>query len=212
MKLVDALAQFNRKERYWLIRNALGDSSRTLDKGFRATLSDVNGIEVPEDAWWAMDYHLDWLVGALDLYKSGGKNGGVQPNAADLVQGNQEDIDLVIAFDQTLILIEAKGDSPWNNEQLDSKLCRLEACFKYVDPVKAELSVFFLLMSPTKSEKLKRKDQRTWPNWMVHENGQPRWSKLRMAEAGQEPKFLRVVRYSEAAGAVDKAGLHWKVQ
>jgi hypothetical protein len=62
MTLVKALEKFNRKERYWLIRSALGESSEKLDSKFCDLIYGKHSIEVPEDAWWAMDYHLDWLV------------------------------------------------------------------------------------------------------------------------------------------------------
>jgi hypothetical protein len=215
MNLVDALAQFNRKERYWLIRNALGEASRTLDKDFLKMLNSKHGIEVPANAWWAMDYHLDWLVGALHLAGLGGKVGDVRPNAADLVRGNQEDIDLVIAFNKTLILIEAKGVTAWVDEQLDSKLCRLKACFNYVKPEKVGLSVFFLLMSPRRPpEELERKYQRSGPSWMLTEAEfrQTRWVEMQMAEAGQKPNFLTVVRCKDEEGSVSKEGSHWKIQ
>ena len=65
MKIVEALKKFNRKERYWVVRNALGPTSNQLGEGFRADLQRTIGIEIPEDAWWSIDYHIDWLVGAL---------------------------------------------------------------------------------------------------------------------------------------------------
>ena len=54
MKLTDALAAFNRKERYWLIRNALGPGAETLGADFRRRLGDAIGLTIPDDAWWAM--------------------------------------------------------------------------------------------------------------------------------------------------------------
>jgi hypothetical protein len=48
-------------------------------------------------------------------------------NERKLIEGNQEDIDLVIATDQDLILIEAKGHGAWDNAQMvvSVKLCKI---------------------------------------------------------------------------------------
>ena len=122
MNLVQALERFNRKERYWLIQAALGPAARHLDAAFRDGLQAATGVEVPADAWWAMDYHLDWGVGAMAML-SGPSNGrGPHANAERLVEGTQEDIDLVVAFGETLILIEAKGESSWSNAQFHSRV------------------------------------------------------------------------------------------
>lgn len=221
MNLVDALKKFNRKERYWLIRNALGPSSAQLGKNFRHAIGALLGIQIPEDAWWAMDYHLDWLVGALALER-GSKmtddapiNTVVQVNGMPvaLVQGNQEDIDLVVAFGNTLILIEAKGDTSWSNTQLNSKIPRLELILGETGTAPSSrnhLSVHFILMSPEESGKLKRKPDQPWPVWML-KDGKPMWIPMRMAEAGLEPAFLRVVRCKDADGLVGKEGSYWKI-
>jgi hypothetical protein len=67
--LVECLKLFNRKERYWLIRNALGQNSGDLplSDSFRQKLGKEIGTEIPVEAWWALDYHIDWLFGALVL-------------------------------------------------------------------------------------------------------------------------------------------------
>ena len=49
-----------------------------------------------------------------------------QPNPG-LITGTQEDIDLVVATGDTLLLIEAKGEGAWSNTQLASKIGRLKA-------------------------------------------------------------------------------------
>lgn len=221
MNLVDALRQFNRKERYWLIRNALGPSSAQLGKDFRNAIGALLGIQIPEDAWWAMDYHLDWLVGALALERGINMTGDAPLNPVAqvdgapvaLVQGNQEDIDLVVAFGNTLILIEAKGDTSWSNTQLNSKVPRLEMILGETGTAPSSLnhlSVHFILMSPEESGKLKRKSDQPWPVWMC-KGDKPMWLPMRMAEAGLEPAFLRIVRCKNAAGIPGKEGSHWKI-
>lgn len=221
MNLVEALRQFNRKERYWLIRNALGPRSGQLGEDFRHEIGALLGIRIPEDAWWAMDYHLDWLVGALALARDGHMNDKARPNpdtlvnnkSIALVQGNQEDIDLVVAFDNTLILIEAKGDTSWSNHQLNSKLLRLEITLGEAGTAQSSLdrlSVHFILMSPKESDGLERELGKPWPVWML-KDGKPMWIPMRMAEAGLKPAFLKVVRCKDENGSVGKEGSHWKI-
>ena len=60
--------------------------------------------------------------------------GGLIRNSdKDLVVGNQEDIDLLIAFEKQakthLVLVEAKGGTAWGNDQLRSKASRLQHIF-----------------------------------------------------------------------------------
>lgn len=221
MNIVEALRQFNRKERYWLIRNALGPSSGQLGEDFRNAIGALLGIQIPEDAWWAMDYHLDWLVGALALERGKQKVGDALPNPdtsvnkepVALVQGNQEDIDLVVAFGNTLILIEAKGDTSWSNTQLKSKVRRLEVILGPTGTAESTLSrmsVRFILMSPNPSTRLVRGNDQPWPVWML-KDGNLMWIPMRMAEAGQEPAFLKVVRCKDKDGSVGKEGSHWKI-
>jgi hypothetical protein len=64
--LSECLELFNRKERYWLIRNVLGEpaSDFPLSQSFRERLSETIQISIPCGAWWEMDYHIDWLFAA----------------------------------------------------------------------------------------------------------------------------------------------------
>lgn len=60
-ELVQALERFNRKERNWLVRDALGSRSRCLSLDFLARLTrsirmfDAH-VEVPAEAWWVTDF------------------------------------------------------------------------------------------------------------------------------------------------------------
>ncbi len=65
--LVECLKAFNRKERYWLLRNALGAPALELllSGAFRDRLGKLLDTDIPSDAWWAMDYHIDWVFAAL---------------------------------------------------------------------------------------------------------------------------------------------------
>ncbi|KRD21074.1 hypothetical protein ASE39_25275 [Acidovorax sp. Root267] len=135
-----------------------------------------------------------------------------QDNSKCLVKGNQEDIDLVVAFGSTLILIEAKGDTSWSNGQLNSKLPRLEAILgadfngSYQQ---RNLSVYFVLMSPKRPKRLLRGGL-PWPNWMAAQDGTPFWMPLQLADSKESPSFCRVTRCREN-GEVSEQGQSWKV-
>ena len=116
MDLIDALKRFNRKERFHLLHHVLGYESLSfrLSDEFRKDLGRNIGECVPPGALVMMDYHLDWISMAVWL---SGRNElptrqmPVQNEAG--VVGNQEDIDLLVAFGSSeavhIVLIEAKG-------------------------------------------------------------------------------------------------------
>lgn len=207
-KLVDALRKFNRKERYWLLHNAIGKKFETLDEGFRKRFEEKTGIPIPDNHWWAMDYHFDWLTGALHL-AGGGKMDESQPIVDGQVTGTQEDIDLVIAFGDTLILIEAKGDTPWSNKQLNEKVNKRlvsifgENCERY-----QSLKMHFVLMSPEESGKLERTKAptSTWPSWMLNQKTQrPQFVPMEMGKG-----LVRVTRCDKDLKQ-SATGDFWKV-
>jgi hypothetical protein len=69
--LAQVLERFNRKERNLLIRAILSDKKPPppppLSEGFRQKVTDKLGFPIPADAWWATDYHISWLAGALAI-------------------------------------------------------------------------------------------------------------------------------------------------
>ena len=93
-----------------------------LDDGFRKRLGDCIGVDVPECAFLAMDYHLDWIQIAFHLDASPDIDPGrpfPKPDFGD-INRDQEDIDLLVAFKGKdagravthLVLIEAKAYLP----------------------------------------------------------------------------------------------------
>jgi hypothetical protein len=159
---VDALERFNRKERNLLVRDALGNqkipvrlSSDYCSRIERELKTSVD----PSQAWWATDYHFDWLAGALALHVLGDDAlSRIWPNdpaRPKLIRGTQEDIDLVVATDTHLILIEAKANAPFTGKQMRSKLQRFSLLRAFYDglPGAAEAAVEFhlLLTSPVRS-------------------------------------------------------------
>jgi hypothetical protein len=138
--LVQALERFNRKERNLLVRAAIKDHEAPLQlsQGFRSEIAAELGLreEVPADAWWATDYHIAWLAGALSLYvladaALGKAWSNPEINQRRLIEGNQQDIDLVIAWENHIVLIEAKAYGYFSNSQLKSKLDKLNLVHQY---------------------------------------------------------------------------------
>ena len=126
MTFAEHLARFNRKERYWLLRDALGDgavrlSGKFLDKFPKERRPSVN-------AWWAMDYHLDWIVASI--WSAGlerqalGKAEKVIFAAA--IKGTQEDVDLLIVEGDRVWLCEAKFSGALSTSQIDRKVERVK--------------------------------------------------------------------------------------
>lgn len=163
--LANALHRFNAKERNHLMRFALlgetnpgapEQSVQWVHKNFfealRATLaaapsgggSDPQFVlsESARCVYAAMDYHLDWLHGALwetgnvgqgtPIPTCGKREAAVSAgNAAQYdVMGNQEDVDLMLVIEDGatahLVFVEAKGDSAFADSQLLSKFRRLQ--------------------------------------------------------------------------------------
>jgi hypothetical protein len=205
MNLVDALSRFNRKERYWVIRNALGPSSARLDEGFRGKLEKLTKTEVPGDAWWAIDYHLDWLAAALTLVAKGDRGSEAQKNAGGLVTGSQQDMDLVVAFDNALVLVEAKCETPWGNKQFREKIERLDKLYS-AGLLPPSINFFFVLMSPRKPTGLKPAVGTSWPSWMCDPDGC-----LLHIELEIDQEFSRVERWDKNPAALPKHRDSWRI-
>ena len=165
--LVNALERFNRKERNLLVRAAIGnpESALQLSVGFRAEIVTALGLkeEIPADAWWATDYHIAWLAGALSVYALGeGALEQTWPNPEidhkRLMEPNQEDIDLIVSWDNHIVLIEAKAYSCFSNPQLKSKIARLDFVQGYykelVGSHNINVDFHLLLISPRAPAKL----------------------------------------------------------
>ena len=180
LTLCDCLKMFNRKERYWLIQNALGglDEKGSIKqlpisykflKKIKDSLKDEKNVVFPKNRhniWWAMDYHLNWIVGALYLLKNGTPfkdnhniiipNISAGSNKFSLIESNQEDVDFIIAFDNTIILIEAKGVESWNTKQYERKCERITLIKEVIErsELRGKINVYFVLFSPKEPERL----------------------------------------------------------
>lgn len=155
--LITLLKNFNRKERFFLIGQVLGNKGFTLSQSFRDQIGEKLSIEIPVDSFVAMDFHLDWIYATL-LASTKESLNFIEPNPLKL-NSNQEDIDLFIAFKQNenyhLILIEAKAETGWTNKQLSSKSTKLKAIFGEDKCIWKNIIPHFLITSPRKPRDLK---------------------------------------------------------
>lgn len=212
--LIEHLRRFNAKERFFLIGHALGNQPFTLGDTFRENLSAKIGITVPKSAFVAMDYHLDWIYASLYLAKHGETKGPVENEMVNIgskedpiacIQGNQEDIDLLVAFDhegQTqLILLEAKGVTGWLNSQMKSKAKRLHAIFDDDGKRWPGIVPQFLTVSPKNPQNLEH--EKTWPDWMKPKNCASNWIELKV------PTDLRQVVRCDKDGKTKADDGYW---
>ena len=129
-KVLQHLQEFNRKECFYLVGMALGNERFCLSEDFRETLGQALGVEIPENAFAAIDYHLDWL--AASLYLAANPE-ACTPYKIDrrLITATQQDIDFLVAYESDewchMIMLEAKGVTEFSNRQFRSKVDRLVA-------------------------------------------------------------------------------------
>ena len=210
--LIHLLSKFNRKERYFLVSQALGNKGGSngflLDQSFREKLGRVIGVEVPWTALAWMDYHLDWIAASLWAHKTSGYPRKTFDNPCQrAVTGTQQDIDLLIAFktrtDYHLVLLEAKGDGNWSNGQLAKKSEQLREIFGPNGDKYPNVKPYFCLTSPRKSQDLETK---SWPAWMWRDGEDPYWLELNLPY----PR-LRVTRCN-SRGTSSKDGDHFRIR
>jgi hypothetical protein len=205
------LKKFNRKERFFLVGEALGNPDFKLSANFVGKIQkSLPGLSqpIPADAFVAMDYHLDWIYASLFLC--------VNPPARfysrdqKLITANQEDVDLLVAFSDWedenkthLILCECKAESSWINKQLKSKADRFKNIFgENGDVFKNIVIPHFLLISPEEPGKLRYEDI---PDFMKT-NGKIPWMELII------PNDLQKITRCDSSGKDSEEGSYWKVK
>lgn len=228
--LLETIERFNRKERFFLFSYATGNSDRglILDPEFRSKLGSAVGLSIPAEARGYVDYHLDWLHAAVVLAREG--VGSAQPAAAKarpnwepgtpkpawVSTGNQEDIDLVVAFESEgitwLILVEAKAETGWTNKQVQSKADRLARIFGSgpVDPA-GPIQPVFCLMSPRESRRIAPPEGHGWPGWMLRRRtaeGPPVFAWMKLSVPTGRMKVTGCDEHGTPSGARE----YWKVE
>ncbi|MFM5182456.1 hypothetical protein ACEUAF_01605 [Aeromonas veronii] len=214
--LIDNLKSFNRKERFYLIGQMLGNPEFRMDKTQLDEISRLIGITIPSEYFAAMDYHLDWIYASLFLTQEhGGKvfsrNFIDNNKTVDLqISGTQEDVDFLLAFvdhENTthIVMIEAKGDNYFSNAQLNSKNQRFKAIFgnEHTWP---NLKPHFLICSPKEPQNVSIEEP---AYFMCPQESQIIWFSLVM-DTGKN-KVTRCMG-SEENYKSSSEGDHWKVE
>ena len=200
--LLKILESFNRKERFFLIAQALGCSNsgepafslsdsfrKQLNKIFKLTNIDVAIPEEPAMVFVAMDYHLDWLQAALTLAdnQDGESKFSNKGEKGPVIEGTQKDVDLLVAFKAGetfhLILVEAKAYSVWTNDQLSSKAARLRTIFGEDGKKWSDVQPYFWTMAPRDPNKSKRLRRECLPKWMLNNDRELQWLRLQLPKS-----------------------------
>ncbi len=71
--LIDNLKSFNRKERFYLIGQMLGNPEFRMDENQLDEISKLIKVKIPSEYFAAMDYHLDWIYASLFLTQEHGE-------------------------------------------------------------------------------------------------------------------------------------------
>ncbi len=175
--LIKLLESFNRKERFFVIKQALGNFQ--LSDKFKRELGDATNLAIPPDVFTAMDYHLDWLTAALYAHECGDVDHFFDNPQPQVVKGNQEDTDLLVAFKEDeqyhIVLVEAKAATGWTNKQMRSKAGRLTQIFGSDGNRYPGIRPHICLASPRRPKQLRASE---WPRWMSKDDGSYIWLKL----------------------------------
>ena len=211
--LIDNLKSFNRKERFYLVGQMLGNPDFRMDDKQLDKISELINIKIPREYFAAMDYHLDWIYASLFLTKINANDKAFERNfinnakTVDLqISGTQEDVDFLLAFvDENkithLVMIEAKGDSYFSNGQLDSKNKRFKAIFGNENTWPG-VRPHFLICSPKKPQKINIEE----PAYFIFKDFKLPWLELDMGNGKN-----KVTRCDEDAKPSND-GEHWKVE
>ena len=202
--LLDNLRAFNRKERFFLVGMALGNPRFTLCEEFRHQVNNTLHIEIPEDTFAAMDYHLDWIYASLFLAFND-TSGSVFWNADDLITATQEDIDFLIAYQDGekfhIVLLEAKGVMGFTNRQLQSKIQRLRDIFGNDGDKYSRVTPHFAIISPKKPVGIRTTN---WPSWVLRDGEIP-WIEMPI------PSGLKRITRCDERGKASAKGKWWRI-
>ena len=205
--LIKLLEQFNRKERHFLALRLMGEEKFQLPDEFRKDLKQNIDGDIPCSAVAFIDFHLDWVLAALEAHKRGDTEG----TFATKLKGTNLDIDCLIAFakdeDFYLIFLEAKAypesGSGWTNDQMGKKAKRLKSIFGEKGKNYSGVHPYFCLLSPKKPGT--SFETGCWPCWMKKSNNEPHHLKWRLTY----PR-LKATRCN-ADGSKSESGEHFRI-
>lgn len=214
--LIDNLKSFNRKERFYLIGQMLGNQEFRMDDDQLDEISKLIKVKIPSEYFAAMDYHLDWIYASLFLTQEHDekifpRNFIDNNKKVDLqISGTQEDVDFLLAFidhkNKThIVMIEAKGDSYFSNAQLNSKNKRFKAIFGDEDTW-PNVKPHFLLCSPKEPQNVSIEDP---VYFMLAKDQNPIWFPLLMGTG--KNKVTRCMD-GDKNKKPSSEGDHWKVE
>lgn len=215
-EIIEGIKFFNRKERFYLISDAIGNDRFKLCDKFISKINNKFDVEVTENAFIAMDYHMDWISAALTIaFKSDKFSNGIYPNGEGKgrLNDNQEDVDLLIGYCDAkvchLIMLEAKAFTGWTNKQLKSKAEKHRAVFYMAEGrIYPNVIPHFGLISINKPRNLDRGYD--WPSYWVGKDGDINWLELGIPEDMQG--MIRGVVRCDEEGRVTEGGDYWKVK
>ncbi|WP_376867639.1 hypothetical protein AB5G97_13665 [Aeromonas veronii] len=211
--LIDNLKSFNRKERFYLIGQMLGNPEFRMDDNQLDKISNLIGLTIPRKYFAAMDYHLDWIYASLYLtknnYKSCVERNFIKENGIETdyqISGTQEDVDFLLAFvDENkithLVMIETKGDSYFSNGQLDSKNKRFKAIFGN-ENTWPNVRPHFIICSPKEPQKINIEE----PAYFMFKDLKLPWIELDMGD--EKNKVTRC----DQNGKSSNNGKNWKIE
>lgn len=207
MKIIEYLASFNRKERFHLVGQLLGNTKFTLDPNLFRKILNMLALDTPTYYFSAMDYHLDWIYASLALAHN--KASGIRQRDNSCISATNEDVDFLLAFmDDSgkthIVMIEAKGETSFSNKQLHNKAKRLAAIFGSNNEEWSDVIPHFLICSPEKPTLL---DIKEVPPFMLNKNNDGlMWFRLYM------PANQRKVTRCNEDGSASRDGQYWKIE
>lgn len=207
MKLIDYLSFFNRKERFHLIGQLLGNASFNLPPSVLEKITRLLNVKICGEYFSAMDYHIDWIYASLVLTRD--KNYLPKEIVPDTITATQEDVDFILVFKDEdnlthIVMIEAKGDTYFTNKQIGKKAKRLMAIFGKEGNVWPNVKPHFLICSQNKPRLI---NTNNLPDFMLdNDNKSIIWFELPMPN-----NQLKVTRCNQN-GLQDKNGIYWKIE
>ena len=204
LNVIENLEKLNRKERFFLVGMALGNTKFRLEPRFREKLGSEFKLTIPEDAFVAMDYHLNWIYAACALSFEQPIQKRVYQNVDSVIDGTQEDVDLLVSYQDPLglcrlIMLEAKGVTAFSNRQFKHKIERFKQIFRDDGKRWPQVTPYFGLVSPRQSKVL---NYDICPSWLKIDGKVP-WFEMKI------PKDRLVLFGCDSGGKLDQGRPFW---